>query len=925
MQSPFKFLDAYTREDRDIFFGREREIEEMYQKIFESKTLLVYGISGTGKTSLINCGLANKFQESDWLPISIRRGKNMNASLIQELHKVALTKLTENISIEDAVQSIYLDHFKPIYLIFDQFEELFIFGTREERDQFIQTITRLIQSDLQCRCLFSIREEYLANITEFEQLIDNILDNRIRVEKMTRSHAIEVIEGPCKVQGIVLEEGFAEALLEKLNPDSNEIELTFLQIFLDRVYSMATHDGEDMKFTLEMIEKMGDVSDLLGSFLEEQIKELDDPDIGMTLLKAFVSVKGTKRQVEESEVQDYVRALGKNVPLDKLKSLTQKFINLRILRDKDENGRYELRHDSLAAKIFEKITLVEKELLEIKQFIDNACENFQKREILLNKEDLDYIAPYENKLFLDKDCKDFLEKCHKNLLARKKTFQRILLISGVGFLITLVIIGVFSLRYSGNIKADNLAIISALQNTSSPILSYYTAKQAIKEEPNSSLAARSLFDAFYGLLDENSWKDSLTKDESLRYVPNHFSPADTTIIQATFSEDGEKIYGYLADNRVMVWERTGKLIFSDTGAHAVVLDLTLSPDNRYLGVVYKDSTAIVWDISNRTSFTLEPRYEPRSPKNTLVFSPDSRSIAIAGRDNQISIFDTNGDILYNLTGHTGPVNGLSFSPDSMFLASASGDSSIIFWKLDPSIKRFEKFKQMDDLGDSKVWSVDFASNSKYVLASLNDSIWENVYLACAIFNLNKRGRIHIYYFAETLSKPNNWDSPEPVYDAKFTARDAGFIYSTHMFLPDSFDFNNNRGFRYGLKYSDNSKIGLTRINRFLKKGAKQLFNKDTILIEYDGIDFSVHGYIAASPANTSSTRLFHWDGIPLREFQGENPVFSPEGDYLLCTDGCLLVLYPSSTDEILTLVDGDNLIKTKNREKEDWRKHLFRW
>jgi hypothetical protein len=29
MKSPFKFLDSYTKEDRDIFFGREREIEGM--------------------------------------------------------------------------------------------------------------------------------------------------------------------------------------------------------------------------------------------------------------------------------------------------------------------------------------------------------------------------------------------------------------------------------------------------------------------------------------------------------------------------------------------------------------------------------------------------------------------------------------------------------------------------------------------------------------------------------------------------------------------------------------------------------------------------------------------------------------------------------------------------------------------------------
>jgi len=27
MKSPFKFLDSYTKDDREIFFGRDREIE----------------------------------------------------------------------------------------------------------------------------------------------------------------------------------------------------------------------------------------------------------------------------------------------------------------------------------------------------------------------------------------------------------------------------------------------------------------------------------------------------------------------------------------------------------------------------------------------------------------------------------------------------------------------------------------------------------------------------------------------------------------------------------------------------------------------------------------------------------------------------------------------------------------------------------
>ncbi|MBI4646179.1 MAG: ATP-binding protein [Bacteroidia bacterium] len=82
-KSPFKFLDSFTKDDRDIFFGRDNETEDLYRKVFESKMLLVYGVSGTGKTSLINCGLANKFSDSDWLPVNIRRGANINESLLR--------------------------------------------------------------------------------------------------------------------------------------------------------------------------------------------------------------------------------------------------------------------------------------------------------------------------------------------------------------------------------------------------------------------------------------------------------------------------------------------------------------------------------------------------------------------------------------------------------------------------------------------------------------------------------------------------------------------------------------------------------------------------------------------------------------------------------------------------------------------------
>ena len=211
-------------------------------------------------------------------------------SLWRELGKVALSKIQSAVDsrqsarkdltgdqIVKAIKSIYLDHFKPIYLIFDQFEELFIFGDREEREEFIQIVKAVIDSDVQCRFIFTIREEYLAGVTEFEAEIPDFLTNRMRVEKMTTKNAIQVIEGPCKVHSIEVEEGFPEALLQKLNPGSNEVELTYLQVFLDKTFRLATDkENEKPGFTNDLLEQVGDVSDLLGNFLEEQIRPVQE-------------------------------------------------------------------------------------------------------------------------------------------------------------------------------------------------------------------------------------------------------------------------------------------------------------------------------------------------------------------------------------------------------------------------------------------------------------------------------------------------------------------------------------------------------------------------------------------------------------------------------------------------------------------------
>lgn len=91
--SPFKFLDSYQQADADVFFGREKETQDLYNALSGVKHLLVYGPSGSGKTSLVECGLRNQFSDADWYAITIRKGANINASIFAAINIALIEKI----------------------------------------------------------------------------------------------------------------------------------------------------------------------------------------------------------------------------------------------------------------------------------------------------------------------------------------------------------------------------------------------------------------------------------------------------------------------------------------------------------------------------------------------------------------------------------------------------------------------------------------------------------------------------------------------------------------------------------------------------------------------------------------------------------------------------------------------------------------
>jgi WD40 repeat protein len=711
VKSPFKFLDSYTSEDQAIFFGRDREITELYRRIFENKILLVYGISGTGKSSLINCGLASRFDDSDWLPVNVRRGSNIIESLNEAFNKQAITPLKKNLSITEKLQSIYLDHFKPVYFIFDQFEELFIFGSPKEKNSFIKLIKEIVESETQCRIIFIIREEFLAGITEFESDLPEIFSNRFRVEKMKRANAIQAVEGPCKVYEIETETGFSEEIIDKLCPAGNEIELTFLQIYLDRIFRIAVSDkqvSDNLKFSKEILNRAGSVSDLLGQFLEEQIRELDDPDTAMAILKSFVSVQGTKRQMNESEILDSLGSFGKVVTKEDLLKYVTRFVDLRILRERDERDHFELRHDSLASKIYEKFTAIEKDIIEVRQFIDNAYSVYEKRRKFLTSDDLKYVAPYEDKLYLSKAEESFINKSKNELYRSRKRRRNI---SSVAAFVLIIVMSGFTLWALREKQKSNQNYLKAKASSYN-----FLSQKVVESDPTIALRL-----AEYAASIDSVNPDIVENLNRIYYDFNFYrivSRHESNIACISFSPDGKSILTGSQDSTARLWDLQGNLLQLFKGHLGRITSVTFSPDGKTILTGSVDKTARIWDLQGNL---LQEFIGHRGIVYSVAYSPDGKTILTGSIDKTARIWNLKGNELHILIGHKDLISSVTFSQDGKSILTGSNDKTARLWDLQGNIL------QVFTGHEGGVTSVSFLPDGKDIFTGSMDStarLWD---------------------------------------------------------------------------------------------------------------------------------------------------------------------------------------------------------
>jgi WD40 repeat protein len=367
--SPYKGLAPFEDSDADalLFFGRESESEVIAANLIASRITVLYGPSGVGKSSVLRAGVAYRLRrERDAAVVVFSSWTGDPVVGLIEAAGGSGDSLAD--SLADAADRAGGD----LYLILDQFEELFLY--HKNGGDFAQQLASVLQrGGLRVNVLIGMREDSLARLDVLKASIPNLLTNRLRLERLDRRAATAAIVGPLEwynervapEERVEVEPELELAVLDQVTAgrvelaaagrgvalagrDEDRIEAPYLQLVLTRLWEVERARGSRV-LRLATLAELGGAEHIVEAHLEQAMAELSPGEKGAAaaMYHFLVTPSGTKIAHGVRDLAGYAA-----VPEDEAAGVLQRLTAERIVRASSENGpsttRYEIFHDVLA-------------------------------------------------------------------------------------------------------------------------------------------------------------------------------------------------------------------------------------------------------------------------------------------------------------------------------------------------------------------------------------------------------------------------------------------------------------------------------------------------------------------------------------------------------------------------------------------------
>jgi len=792
-RNPFVGPRAFEAGEQEYFFGRDDEIAILTGLVMTRRAALFFAPSGAGKSSLLRAGLIPELERQTTV------GRGERTSTYQKMRVLPILKVSggiprdvqqpiANIFIFQALISLYppeiaadelagrslseslapyfaeseatgVDSASPqegnarveaTLLIFDQFEELFThFSERwHDRADFFNQVGQALATYPSLHVLFTMREDFIAELTPYVGLLPDQLRSRFRLERLQREAALQAVTAPIKRAGRSFAPGVAEELVDNMRRSqpgikvlanvtkgtafSDYVEPVHLQIVCRQLWEKLPA-GQEVITTAD-VQKFGDVDQALTNFYKATLAKvvalsrLSPRRVRTWFSEQLITPARTRGLVYRGETET------EGLPNSAVDVLNNAYIIRASVRAGDT--WYELAHDRLVEPILEANRIW---ITNYQNPLDKATQSWlaggRDPQRLIDGTQLALGQAYaienpndvleEERLFLEASQRAEtarIQEEHRTARRRRNIF-----ISGTAIILVLAVLTFWAIL-NGN-EAKRQAQLASSRELAARAVAYLAV------DPGASIL---LALQAYKIAETTQAEDALRLSLYSSRIYRRFDVDDGQLISLAVSPDGT----YMAaahnnDGSILVWDLRAEnakpmpSILKPTpdspDSEIATWDLAFSPDGRQLASAHSDGLRI-WEastgkliLSSREGGDI--RSSPLENFYSVAFSPDGLYLA-AGGNKKVRIWniDTGQEIASSPHKLKFNVLDMAFSPDSGQIAIGGQDPNITIWDFASSNKVVTLTGHEDN-----VWTITFSPDGNYLASGSKDKtaiIWD---------------------------------------------------------------------------------------------------------------------------------------------------------------------------------------------------------